>query len=216
MYFDPNVPYYSTKHTLLMIFAATMGIIFLLPSFIILLVYPTSLYRKISDRISPVWRIRIKTYVELFYGSVKDGITATKDYRLLSTLFLFVFGLVPQLVPTIAYIVEKSFIVSLYISATLFGTVAFLCTVLQPYKVANGSITGLLIIMSLMFGLSFNDFESDVWALSKCIRKSTQKPFQLQWTLHPASSSSQCILVLYCLESDQEKSCLLLHKTSEM
>ena len=160
LYVDPNVPYHSTKHTLLLIFAATVGIFFIFPLLLILLVYPTSLYRKISDRISPMWRIRIQTYVELLYGSVKDGTTATKDYRLLSTLFLFVFGLVPHLVPTTAHIVGKNFTTSLYISAMIFGTVAFLCTVLQPYKVANSVITGLLIILSLMFGLSTSVYEN--------------------------------------------------------
>ena len=160
LYIDPNVPYHSTKHTLLMIFAATVGLFCILPPLLILLVYSTSLYRKISDRISPVWRIRIQTYVEIFYSSVKDGTTATKDYRLLSTLFLFVFGLLPHLVTSIAFIVEKNFTSSLYISAIIFGAVAFLCTVLQPYKVANGSITGLLIVLSLMFGLSASIYEN--------------------------------------------------------
>ena len=160
LYFDPNVPYHSTKHTLLMIFATTVGIVFLLPPLLILLVYPTSLYRKISDRISPVWRIRIHTYVELYYSSVKDGTTATKDYRLLSTLFLFVFGFFPQLIQTIAFIVDKNFSNRLYISAIIFGFLAFLCTVLQPYKKANGSMTGLLITMSLIFGLSARLYEN--------------------------------------------------------
>ena len=159
-YLDPNVPYRSSKHTLLMIFATIVGIFFVLPSLLILLVYPTLLYRKISDRISLVWRIRIQTYVEIFYSYVKDGTIATKDYRLLSTLFLFGFGLVPHLVQAAAYILEKKFTSSLYASAILFGTVAFLCTVLQPYKVANGSITGLLIILSLMFGFSANLYEN--------------------------------------------------------
>ena len=161
LYIDPNVPYLSTKHTVLMIFAATVGIFFVLPPLLIFLLYPTSFYRKISDRISPMWRIRIQTYVEQFYGSVKDGTTATRDYRLLSTLFLFVFGLVSYSVQIAAYnIVEKNFTSSLYTSAILFGTVAFLCTVLQPYKEANGSITGLLIVLSLMFGLSASVYEN--------------------------------------------------------
>ena len=163
---DPNVPYHSTKHTLLMIFAATVGILFLLPPLLILLVYPTSLYRKISDRISPVWRIRIQTYVELLYGSVKDGTTATKDYRLLSTLFLFVFGLVPQLVQIAAIIVEKNFTSSLYTSAILFGTVAFPCTVLQPYR------------GKWFHNWTTDSFDSNVWAFSKYIGKFTKKPFQ--------------------------------------
>ena len=64
------------------------------------------------------------------------------------------------------YIVEKNFTSSLYISAILFGAVAFLCTVLQPYKVANGSITGLLIILSLLFGLSASIYENPQTTIS--------------------------------------------------
>ena len=154
-YLDPNVLYLSTKHTLLMIFAVSVGIFFILPPLLILLVYPTSLYRKISDRISPVWRIRIQTYADIFYSSVKDGTTATKDYRLLSTLFLFVFEIVPHLVPAIALMLDN-LTGGLYILSLIFGFHAFLCTVLQPYKKANGLITGLLIISILMFGLSTN------------------------------------------------------------
>ena len=154
LYFDPNVPYLSTKHMLLMISAATVGIFFLLPPLLILLVYPTSLYRKICGRFSAVWRIRIQTYAEIFYSSVKAGTTATKDYRLLSTLFLFVFGFFPQLVPSIFLIINTNFINGLYTSAIMFGFLAFLCTAIKPYKKANATITGLLIILSLMFGLS--------------------------------------------------------------
>ena len=40
--YDPNVPYLSTKHTLLMIFAATVGIFLVLPPLLILLVHQVS------------------------------------------------------------------------------------------------------------------------------------------------------------------------------
>ena len=159
LYLDPNVPYNSTKHALLMIFATTVGIFFLLPPLLILLVYPTLLYRKISDRISPVWRIRIQIYAEIFYSSVKDGTTATKDYRLLSTLFLFVFGLFPQSVPAIALIINNNFTSDMNISAIIFGFLAFLCTVFQPYKKAN----------SVYSNWTTNDYKSDVCTLSKSL-----------------------------------------------
>ena len=84
LYVDPNVPYISTKHIFLMVFAMVVTLL-LLPPLLILMVYPTSLYRKISDSISPMWRIRIITNVELFHSSVKDRTNGTRDYRFLST-----------------------------------------------------------------------------------------------------------------------------------
>ena len=98
-YADPNVPYNSTKHRVLMIFSVAVVIFGFLPPLLILLVYPTKLYRQISSHISPKWRIRIKTYSELFHGSFKDGTNGTRDYRFLSVLVLLFFGFVPQLLP---------------------------------------------------------------------------------------------------------------------
>ena len=98
-YDDPNVPYKSTKHTVLMIFSVTVAIFGFLPPLLILLVYPTKLYRQISSHISPKWRIRIKTYSELLHGSFKDGTNGTRDYRFLSMLVLLLFGFLPQLLP---------------------------------------------------------------------------------------------------------------------
>ena len=52
-YADPNVPYNSTKHRVLMIFSVAVAIFGFLPPLLILLVYPTKLYRQISSHISP-------------------------------------------------------------------------------------------------------------------------------------------------------------------
>ena len=152
LYVDPNVPYISTKHIFLMVLA--MVTLLLLPPLLILMVYPTSLYRKISDSISPMWRIRIITYVELFHSSVKDGTNGTRDYRFLSTWFLIVFGFFSQLVPSVGVIVSGDFTTALYMSSAVFGFLAFLCTVLAPYKKGNDLITGKLVILSLMFGMA--------------------------------------------------------------
>ena len=153
LYVGPNVPYISTKHIFLMVFAMILTLL-LLPPLHILMVYPTSLYRKISDSISPMWRIRIITYGELFHSSVKDGTNGTRDYRFLSTWFFIVFGLLPQLVPSVGVIVSGDFTTALYMSSAVFGFLAFLCTVLRLYKKGNGLITGLLVILSLMFGMA--------------------------------------------------------------
>ena len=156
-YTDPNVPYNSTKHTVLMIFSVAVAIFGFLPPLLILLVYPTKRYRHISSHISPKWRIRIKTYSELFHSSFKDGTNGTRDYRFLSVLVLLFFGFVLQLLPLlIRAVLQDTQDTSLYITAIFFSIVAFLCTLLQPYKarLANAFTTGLLITLSILIAIA--------------------------------------------------------------
>ena len=166
-YADPNVPYNSTKHRVSMIFSVAVAIFGFLPPLLILLVYPTKLYRQISSHISPKWRIRIKTYSELFHGSFKDGTNGTRDYRFLSVWVLLFFGFVPQLLPFLIKVVLQG--TSLYITSIFFSTVAVLCTLLQPYKarLANAFTTGLLVTSSLLIAISaavYDETESvEIW-----------------------------------------------------
>ena len=150
-----------------------MAIFGFLPPLLILLVYPTKLYRHISSHISPKWRIRIKTYSELFHGSFKDGTNGTRDYRFLSVLVLLFFGFVPQLLPLlITVVLQDKYDASLYIMAIFFSIVAFLCTLLQPYKarLANAFTTGLLVTLSILIAIAaavYDETKSarvEIWA----------------------------------------------------
>ena len=103
LYIDPNLPYGSNKLVLLMVFSEAVAGFVVLPPLLILVVYPTSLYRKISHWISPKWRLRIKIYVETFQGSLKDGTNGTKDFRSLSGWIIILLGVVPQLLGVTIY-----------------------------------------------------------------------------------------------------------------
>ena len=168
LYIDPNVPYFSAKHVLLMVFSVAVAVFVFLPPLLILVVYPTSLYRKISHCISPKWRLGIKTYVETFHGSFKDGTNGTRDYRSLSGWILLLSGFFPQLlIALIAISVPGSQINDIYIFlypvAMYFGTIAIICTLLQPYKekICNGLTTGLLVMSSLSFATAVGVYDTD-------------------------------------------------------
>ena len=155
LYIDPNVPYGSNKHVLLMAFSVAVAVFVFLPPLLILVVYPTSLYRKISHWISPKWRLRIKTYVETFNCCFKDGTNGTRDYRslcgwglLLSCPFL---GLLISIISIIYGPQKKTFIFA-YTMAIFVSEIAFLCVWQQPYKDRNSNIltAGLLVLVSLL------------------------------------------------------------------
>ena len=159
LYIDPNVPYGSNKHVLLMTFSVAVAVFVFLPPVLILVVYPTSLYRKISHWISPKWRLRIKTYVETFNGSFKDGTNGTRDYRSLSGLLLLLLSVFPPLfhrmISTIFPSSENltnNFTTS-SLMAIVICTVALLCILIHPYKdsLTNRLTAGLMVVSTLMF-----------------------------------------------------------------
>ena len=155
LYIDPNVPYGSNKHVLLMVFSVAVAVFVFLPPLLILVVYPTSLYRKISHWISPKWRLRIKTYVEIFNGSFKNGTNGTRDYRCLCGWGLLILGVFPQLLVSIVAFINhqqtNKFMASSIIAIFLLA-VASLCIWLQPYKQkhSNDLTAGLLLILSFV------------------------------------------------------------------
>ena len=217
LYIDPNVPYHSTKHRVLVAFSVAVAVFIYFPPILILVVYPTSLYRRISHWISPKWRLRIKTYVDIFNGCLKDGTNGTRDYRSLSgwapLLFSFFPTLLVRIVETIDSPLTNTFISS-YVVAIFLCPIAFSCICLQPYKDKNSNnlTAGLLVLFSLL-GISVIGIESQqkesagvfmvitflvphsvfwgyiVWRVIKCCRCQTQANTETQQFLHSYSET---------------------------
>ena len=161
VYIDTTVPYFSTKHIILILFSVLIAIIFYFPPLFLLIVYPSSLYRKISDRIKAKWRIAINTYyVETFQSCYKDGLNGTRDYRAISGYSLALFGFLPVLTyAVIMKVLPQAFTTTYmpqYISIVFFTTMTVLCALLQPYKqrIANASAVAVPAIITALFALS--------------------------------------------------------------
>ena len=157
VYIDPNVQYLSIKHISLIILSMGVAVLGFGPPLLILLVYPTSLYRNISDRISPVWRIRIKIYAESFNKCFKDGTDGTRDYRSFSGWLLLLFGFFPQLLfALVKATMLTTNTTNAYILVLYFATMAFLCTLLHPYKenISNALTSGILLIESMLLAVA--------------------------------------------------------------
>ena len=152
LYIDPNVPFLSTTHVLLMIFSVVVALFIFLPPLFILVIYPTSLYRKISHCISPKWRLRIKTYVEIFHSSFKDGTNGTQDYRSLSGWLIFLSGCFPPILFAIVIFITDDLFIASSITSIFFYAMAFLCILVQPYKerLQNTLTSGLLLVLGFV------------------------------------------------------------------
>ena len=154
VYINPTVPYGSKKHICAVLFSVFVAVFLYLPPLLLLILYPTRLYRKISHNIKSKWRIAIKTYVETFQGCYKDGTNGTRDYRALSGYKLALASLLLA-VQSVSY--NTQFVgLPVLVSIIVFTVFIILCSLLQPYKhrVGNASAVTLLAIMTAIFALS--------------------------------------------------------------
>ena len=158
-YIDPTVSYASKKHVYMIMFSAFVAIFLYFPPILLLIIYPTSLYRKISGRIRPRWRIGIKTYVETYQGCYKDSTDGTRDYRAMSGYSFALPGFVLLVVQFISIkVIPNAIKVGLPQYSTLIIVMVFiiLCSLLQPYKqkIANVSAVAILAILGASVTLS--------------------------------------------------------------
>ena len=161
IYIDPTVPYQSKKHIYLIAFSIFIGIFLFLPPLVLLIIYPTSFFQKISRYLKPRWNIAIKIYVDTFQGCYKDGTNGTRDYRAVSGYILGMGSLlliIQRVAASVALHLTKNTtigIVALHISTFFLTILTIICLMTQPYKhkIANISAVTLLIIFSALAGM---------------------------------------------------------------
>ena len=81
LYFDPTTDFKSTKHLLFLMVTLLQNIVLVGVPSLLLIVYPTRIYKKISQRISGRKQLVITAFAEAFNCSFKDGLNGTPDYR---------------------------------------------------------------------------------------------------------------------------------------
>ena len=151
MYLDPNIPRNDLKLIYLFLLSAIIFIFILLPPSLLLIIFPTRLFSKVSQCLKPRWIVSIRIFADTFNGCYKDGTDGTRDYRAVSGYILAICLILPsvQIVMTLLHI--ELFTPSVY--TTLFIVLTVLCATMRPYKHTAANISGvaLLAILVLMF-----------------------------------------------------------------
>ena len=88
LYYDPTVEYNTQEHSVCAAIAICVLAIFIIFPTIILILYPTRLFRRcVSCCGFRRWHA-LHMFVESFQGQYKDGTNGTWDFRMISALFL--------------------------------------------------------------------------------------------------------------------------------
>ena len=104
LYIDPSVVYYSHEHILYLMIAVVPCIFLVFIPALLLCVYPTRIYRRLSQLISTRKQLAITAFAEALHNCFKDGLNGTRDYRALAGLIILGY-LVASLLSYITWII---------------------------------------------------------------------------------------------------------------
>ena len=88
LYTDPSVVYHSHEHILYLMIAMMPCILLVLIPALLLCVYPTRIYRRLSQLISTRKQLAITAFAEALHNCFKDGLNGTRDCRALAGLVI--------------------------------------------------------------------------------------------------------------------------------
>ena len=182
---DPMVAPFSHSHLPVVFLSAVILFFIMLPPTLLLLFYPTACFRRLSKCLKPRWALTLQIFTDVFYGSYKNGLNGTRDYRPVAG-FIFILWIAFAALTLIVY-VAFHFHVSwsvMFIPQTLALTVA--CLVFEPFneKAVNTSVTMLLFNLTAVASLTSI---LDVYAYSKT----------MAWTLILILMLPHCVLYTF-------------------
>ena len=152
LYIDPSVVYYSHEYILYLMIAMVPCIFLVIIPALLLCVYPTRIYRRLSQLISTRKQLAITAFAEALHNCFKDGLNGTRDYRALAGLVIFSYP-VASLLSYIAWItvVPATGLSRDHINGYLAFVVSLVVSFVRPCKstLANFSLS----YHTFMFGL---------------------------------------------------------------
>ena len=152
LYIDPSVVYYSHEYILYLMIAMVPCIFLVIIPALLLCVYPTRIYRRLSQLISTRKQLAITAFAEALHNCFKDGLNGTRDYRALAGLVIFSYP-VASLLSYIAWItvVPATGLSRDHINGYMAFVVSLVVSFVRPCKstLANFSLS----YHTFMFGL---------------------------------------------------------------
>ena len=169
MYNDPTITAFSHEHTLYGVLAVVPFIVLVLIPSLLLCVYPTRIYGRLSQFVSARKRLAITAFVEALNNCFKDGLNGTRDYRALAggiTTAVFVGGI-------IKIILEKTLVINSMFAGIL--TLTFISLVIfyvSPCKktIANFSLSYHCMVTQVL-GIAFHCWKHDPSIYTETLEK---------------------------------------------
>ena len=144
-FIDPTISLWQAKHIILMAFSISILVLVILPPILVLIAYPTKLFRKLQNSLSSRTNLAIQAFVSPFQGCFKDGTDGTYDYRALSGGLLALLLLMLSFIKCVYSFVEANArdpVISLQVSIVIYITLSVGFAAFRPYKTDIENHTG--------------------------------------------------------------------------
>ena len=144
LYYDPTVECHTQEYFIFAAIAGCVLVIFILFPTVLLILYPTRLFRRcVSCCGFRRWHA-LHMFVESFQGQYKDGTNGTRDFRMVSASFLIL-----RILTMASFIPHRLVWPASGVQCVLFAIAACFFVVMKPYKSNFSSNVDFLILALL-------------------------------------------------------------------
>ena len=141
-YIDPTVSIFSHKHWYIISLSIFILVFIIIPPLLVLVVFPTRLFQKVSKCLKPRWIVSIQTFVDPFHCCYKDGTNGSRDYRAVSGYILAILTFLPAVNITTRVLSTRNRFLTFITFVIIFNALSVACALLRPYKHRAANISG--------------------------------------------------------------------------
>ena len=145
LYYDPTVECYTLEYSIFAAIAVCVLVIFIICPTILLILYPTRLFRRCVSCCRFCRWYALHMLMESFQGQYKDGTNGTRDFRMVSASFLILRILALVFNLNRRYSASRS----LGLQCAIFVGASCIYAVLRPYKLNLKSNVDFLVLAML-------------------------------------------------------------------
>ena len=148
LYFDPTISYLSQEYLLCLSLPVVISILLVLVPSLLLCVYPTRVYTKLSQCVSARVRLAITAFAEALHCCFKDGLNGTRDYRASAGLVILLYP-ASSLVTSALHMTGYGWNID---TSCTFFVASLLLSQIRPFKsaVANFSLAYHLTVLGIL------------------------------------------------------------------
>ena len=130
LYYDPTIIKYSGVHLLYMISGLVLLFLLVLCPSLLLCIYPTRIYERLSRHVSPRKRLVVKFFAETFQSCFKDGLDGTIDYRMIPSAIILISVLLIIILPLLS---DSTFSMGPHAYSTTIGCICVIVSLIISY-----------------------------------------------------------------------------------
>ena len=156
MYYDSTVKYFSDDHLPFAAVSICVGLLFIVFPILLLILYPTRIFRKCITCCRFRRYLALHTFIEAFQGQYKDGTNGTRDFRIVSALYL-----VFRIAVLFGYSSNHNSDNHAYgwqMTAVVCGSASLFFSIIRPYKVKYfNAIDSIILALPALLALICQD-----------------------------------------------------------